>query len=93
MTQDERPFADTLTLPLRDDLCEDSRHDHWLKLADIALAAAREEQARIKEQIRPHVERYKQLRGQSPSQKPLAKNSLGRRRRPSRTSGSGRART
>jgi hypothetical protein len=64
MTQSERPFADTLILPLRDELREDSRYDHWLKLADTALAAAREEQARIKEQIKPHVERYKQLRGQ-----------------------------
>jgi len=67
MTQGERPFADTLILPLRDELREDSRYDHWLKLADVALAAAREEQARIKEQIRPHVERYKQLRGASPA--------------------------
>ena len=64
MKQDERPFADTLILPLRDELREDSRYDHWLKLADIALATAREEQARIKQQIRPHVERYKQLKGQ-----------------------------
>jgi hypothetical protein len=65
MKHDHRPFADTLILPLRDELREDSRYDHWLKLADIALAAAREEQSRIKEQIRPHVERYKKLRGQS----------------------------
>jgi hypothetical protein len=64
MTPSERPFADTLILPLRDELREDSRYDHWLRLADIALAAAREEQARIKEQIKPHVERYQQLRGQ-----------------------------
>ena len=73
MTQGERPFADTLILPLRDELREDSRYDHWLKLADIALAAAREEQARIKEQIRPHVERYKQLRRQRPWKSPSKK--------------------
>jgi hypothetical protein len=73
MTRGERLFADTLILPLRDELREDSRYDHWLKLADIALAAAREEQARIKEQIKPHVERYKQLRGQRPWQNPSKK--------------------
>ena len=73
MTQGERPFADTLILPPRDELREDSRYDHWLKLADIALATAREEQARIKEQIRPHVERYRQLRGQRPWQSPSKK--------------------
>jgi hypothetical protein len=35
----------------------------WLMLADIALIHAREEQQRIKAQIRPHVERYKRLTG------------------------------
>ena len=59
-------------MPLHDELGEDRRYEHWLKLADIALAAAREEQARIKEQIRPHVERYRRLRQQR-SQNTFAK--------------------
>jgi hypothetical protein len=35
----------------------------WLMFGDIALADARDEQLRIKEKIRPHVERYKRLTG------------------------------
>jgi hypothetical protein len=37
--------------------------NRYLMLADVALAAAREEQRRIKEKIRPHVERYRKLSG------------------------------
>ena len=35
----------------------------WLMFGDIALADAREELRRIKEKIRPHVERYTRLTG------------------------------
>lgn len=37
---------------------------YWLMLADIALRLdeARKEQARIKEKIRPNVEKYKRIR-------------------------------
>jgi hypothetical protein len=61
---DEMPVVDTLVLPIRPEppYPDNDRYAYWLKLADVALAAAREEQARIKEQIRPHVERYKKLR-------------------------------
>ena len=38
------------------------RFNYYLDLADIALARA--EQRRIKEKIRPHVERYRQITGQ-----------------------------
>ena len=41
---------------------DNPRCDHWIKLADIALERARESQARIKEHIRPHVERYHEIR-------------------------------
>ena len=37
--------------------------NYYLMLADIALASAREEQRRIKEKIRPHVERYRRITG------------------------------
>jgi hypothetical protein len=37
--------------------------NRYLMLADVALAAAREEQRRIKEKIRPHVERYWKITG------------------------------
>jgi hypothetical protein len=36
---------------------------HYLKRADAALTAAREEEDRIKEKIRPHVERYRRITG------------------------------
>jgi hypothetical protein len=36
---------------------------HYLTLADAALTAAREEQDRMKEKIRPHVERYRRITG------------------------------
>ena len=41
-----------------------SSHSRWLELADIALAldAAREEQEKIKQTIRPSVEKYKRMR-------------------------------
>lgn len=63
MPSDDKSFVDTLVLrdrrksprPVNDP------HSRWLRLADIALARAREEQDRIKEQIRPHVERYKRI--------------------------------
>ena len=35
----------------------------WLMYGDEALAAAQEEQHRIKEKIRPHVERYNKITG------------------------------
>src|SRR5207237_5290423 len=35
----------------------------WLRYGDQALAAAQEEQRRIKEKIRPHVERYNKITG------------------------------
>jgi hypothetical protein len=38
--------------------------DRWLMLADkVLLNAAREEQRRIKEKIKPHVERYQKITG------------------------------
>lgn len=37
------------------------RFNYYLDLADIALARA--EQRRIKEKIRPHIERYRQITG------------------------------
>jgi hypothetical protein len=42
---------------------EPNPRKHYLMLADIALASAREEQRRIKEKIRPHVERYRRITG------------------------------
>ena len=61
----DRPVVDTLTLPVRIEppYPDNDRYAYWLRLADIALARAREEQARIKERIKPHVERYKQIKG------------------------------
>ncbi len=62
MKADDKPVADTLIVPP----CQGSpraRDAYYLRLADIALGRAQEEQARIKEQIRPHVERYKQITG------------------------------
>jgi hypothetical protein len=38
---------------------------HWLKLADAVLIAAREEQERIKEQIRPAIENYRRIKYKS----------------------------
>lgn len=67
MTQDEdRPPMYGLTLPVPGPVPAGSRYAYWLKLADIALKRAREEQARIKAQIKPHVERYKQIKGKRP---------------------------
>lgn len=59
----ERPVVDTLTLPIRHQppLPDSFQQAYWLRLADIALGRARAEQEKIKEQIRPHVERYKQI--------------------------------
>jgi len=64
---EERPIIDTLTLPNRrqSDRPKDAIHARWLRLADIALSNARKEQAKIKEQIRPHVENYKRITGRS----------------------------
>ncbi|MBV8051804.1 MAG: hypothetical protein JOZ80_11485 [Acidobacteriaceae bacterium] len=64
---DERQIVDTLTLPRQQsvDGPADLMHARWLKLADIALANAREEQAKIKERIRPHVENYKRITGRA----------------------------
>jgi hypothetical protein len=64
MTQNDKPVVvETLVLPIRrEPEYPDGRYAYWVRLADIALARAREEQARIKEQIRPHVERYKKIK-------------------------------
>ncbi len=61
MPQDDDQIVDSLILPPRNELQEDSRYEHWLKLADVALIRAREEQALIKEKIRPHVENYRRF--------------------------------
>jgi hypothetical protein len=60
-------IIDTLTLPNRrkSERPNDELHARWLWLADIALATARKEQAKIKERIRPHVENYKRITGRS----------------------------
>ena len=52
-----------LTLPPEGPVPAGSRYAYWLKLADVALKRAREEQARVKEKIKPHVERYRQIKG------------------------------
>jgi hypothetical protein len=59
----ESPIVDTLTMPIRQalPLPDSFRQAYWLRLADIALGRARAEQERIKAQIRPHIERYKQI--------------------------------
>lgn len=63
MPQDDQPVVETLVLPIRHQpQYPDGRYAYWVQLADIALARAREEQERIKEQIRPHVERYKKIK-------------------------------
>lgn len=59
---DERPLVYTLTLPPRDELRDNPRCHYWLKLADVALERARAEQAHIKEQVRPNIERYRVIR-------------------------------
>jgi hypothetical protein len=59
---DDRPVVDTLIVPPRH-VSPRARDAYYLRLADIALGRAQEEQARIKEQIRPHVERYNQITG------------------------------
>ena len=61
MSQDDKPLISTLTTPPRTELPEDSRHKYWLKLADQALIAAREEQARIREKIKPQIDRYQRI--------------------------------
>ena len=68
---DDRPFVDSLVLPIRTEppYPDEDRYAYWLQLADTLLASAREEQARIKQQIRPHVERYKQTRKKKRSRK------------------------
>jgi hypothetical protein len=67
MPPDDRQIIDTLTLPNRrkSERPKDELHARWLRLADIALANARKEQAKIKERIRPHVENYKRITGRS----------------------------
>ena len=37
--------------------------DRWLMLADKLLDTVREEQRRVKEKIKPHVERYQNITG------------------------------
>jgi hypothetical protein len=67
MEPEGRKIVDTLTIPNRrkSERPTDELHARWLRLADIALANARTEQARIKERIRPHVENYKRITGRS----------------------------
>ena len=63
MAQNDKPVVETLILPIRREPdSPEGRCAYWVRLADIALARAREEQKRIKEQIRPHVERYKNIK-------------------------------
>jgi hypothetical protein len=58
---DDMPIVDTLTLPPKAKHSMNNQQAYWLRLADVALARAREEQDRIKEQIRRHVERYNRI--------------------------------
>ena len=78
MRKRDNPVMDVLILPVRLEppYPENDRYEYVLKLADIALAQAREEQERIKEQIRPHVERYKTIRGARASQASLRRRIL-----------------
>ncbi|MBV8050584.1 MAG: hypothetical protein JOZ80_05315 [Acidobacteriaceae bacterium] len=60
----EKPVVNPVLSPISDDpppLPDSFRQAYWLRLADIALGRARAEQEKIKEQIRPHVERFKQI--------------------------------
>ncbi len=51
---------------------EDEIKVYWLRMAERCLAKAREEQARVKEHIRPAVENYRKLMRHAPaSEKPL----------------------
>lgn len=70
----KRQVVDTLTVPVRPDTPYPDEHYHryLLKLADLALSDARKEQERIKEQIRPHVERYKLIRGLKSTRRKVA---------------------
>jgi hypothetical protein len=61
MPDDDKPVVDTLTLPVASQQLDVVQHAYWLRLADIALARAREEQQRIKERIQPHVERFQRI--------------------------------
>ena len=67
MEQGAEQVVDTLTIPLRQrvEAPECELHARWLKLADIALANAREEQAKVKEPTRPNVDNYKPFTGRS----------------------------
>ena len=53
------------------DTAEPHRFNYYLTLADIALAQARKEQERIKEKIRPNVERYRRLTDKDALFRPL----------------------
>lgn len=61
MPEKEKQITDTLTLPVVREQPTLIRHAYWLKLADIALSRARVEQERIKEKIKPHVEKFKRI--------------------------------
>ena len=63
MPDDDNPVVDTLILPVAPRQPGVVQHAYWLRLADIALARAREEQRRIKEHIQPQVERFKRIEG------------------------------
>jgi len=70
MAQNDKPVVETLILPIRrEPEYPEGRYAYWVRLADIALARARQEQERIKEQIRPHVERYKKIKARQRSSK------------------------
>ena len=52
-----------LPFDLVDNPPEPTPDARWLMYGDQALATAQEEQRRIREKIRPHVERYKKITG------------------------------
>lgn len=61
----ESSVAPIFTLGDFDELPEPKPESRWLMFGDQALAAAQEEQCRIKEKIRPHMERYRRITGRS----------------------------
>lgn len=69
MQREDEHVAYSLTMPPADPLREDGRYAYWLKLADMALVAAREEQERIKEKIKPQIDRYRKITQQRQRQK------------------------
>jgi hypothetical protein len=62
LREDDKPPIDTLTLPRDGELRENRLYRYWLKLSDIALERAREEQRKIKRAIQPQIDRYRRIR-------------------------------